>query len=325
MTARDNQPAFQRPVWLILSLLILLLRTPWICAGERDFSIVILPDPQHYASKYPKIGMSQTQWIKDNVEKLHIKFVTSVGDNVDAGYKEAQYKNSRSFFAILDEVVPYGIACGNHDLMDGKKINYSCQNFVEYYGPQHFKKYPWYGGASESGFSSWQKFSGGGQSFLILHLAVNAPRPEMEWAKKVLADHPTQPAILVTHQLLTPKAVLGKSLAAKEPGRQNPVEIWDQLIKPSPQIFMVLCGHYHGEAYLAKKNAAGHPVHLILQDYQRDKNGGNGWLRILNFKPDQKKAEVQTYSPSLNKYQRDADSEFSFDLHLERVGVSHSR
>lgn len=299
--------------------LALCLPGAWAAAADDDFRIVVLPDPQHYASRYPEIGLAQTRWIRDNVDKLRIKFVTSVGDNVNAGHREAQYRNSRSFFGGLDDVVPYGIACGNHDLMDGSKDGFACRNFVKYYGPEHFRKYPWYGGASESGFSSWQRFSGGGRTFLILHLAVNAPEPEIVWAEKVLAGHPRLPAILVTHQLLTPRAALGRSLAAKGPDRRTPVEIWERLIDRSPQIFMVLCGHYHGEAYLAKKGRPGHRVHLILQDYQKDKNGGNGWLRLLHFRPELKKVEVQTYSPSLDKYERDADSEFSFGLHLQQL------
>ena len=81
-------------------------------AESRDFSIVVLPDPQHYASKHTKEGMAQTEWICRNVEKLQIKFVVTVGDNVDSGWDDREYRNSVSFMDKLSGVVPYGVASG---------------------------------------------------------------------------------------------------------------------------------------------------------------------------------------------------------------------
>lgn len=285
--------------------------------SDKDFTIVVLPDPQHYARKLMTIGMAQTEWIKSNVDKLNIRFACTVGDNVDAGWSLPQYKNSVSFMDVLKGVLPYGVACGNHDLMDGKK-GFSCRNFLTHYGPQTFKECKWYGGASESGFSSYQHFTGGGQKFLAVELAVNAPKPEIEWARKILAAHPKTPAILITHQFLGVQGHLPETTAVSEPDRQNPQQIWEELVNISPQIFMVICGHYHGEAYLAKKNKSGLPVHILLQDYQNDENGGNGWLRIYTFRPDKNKVEIQTYSPTLKQYQKDPKSQFDIDLDFKR-------
>ena len=300
-------------------LTLLLLAASRVIAGEKDFSIVVLPDPQYYAAKYTKIGMAQTEWIRENVEKLQIKFVVTVGDDVDAGYSDRQFKNSVSFMDKLNGVVPYGVACGNHDLMDGKKGSFTSRKFVDYYGPQRFKKYPWYGGASPSGFSSYQTFSGGGYKFLALELAVAAPKVEIQWAKKVMAEHADLPVILTTHQMLDPKGRIGKGTAASGPDRQTPSHVWEQLIEPSPQIFLVLCGHYHGEAYITKKTQAAQPVHVVFQDYQSDPNGGNGWLRIFTFHPDQNKVDVQTYSPTLKEYKKGPKSEFSFVVDFKKL------
>ena len=313
--ARDTK-RFWKTGLMLLALLALIAGR--VYAESRDFSIVVLPDPQHYASKYTKVGMAQTDWICQNAEKLQIKFVVSVGDNVDNGYKDREYKNSVSFMDKLNGVVPYGVATGNHDLKDGKK-GYTCRKFVVYYGPRRFEKYPWYGGASESGCSSYQVFSGGGYKFLAVELDVNAPKAEVEWAKKVIAEHPDLPVILTTHQMLTTKAHFGKSKAAGGTGRQTPAELWEQLVEPSPQIFLVLCGHYHGEAYVTKKTKAEQPVHVVLQDYQDEDNGGNGWLRIYTFRPERNKIDVQTYSPHLKQYKRGSKSEFSLTVDFEKL------
>ena len=219
----------------------------------------------------------------------------------------------------LNDVVPYGVACGNHDLTDGKKKSYTSRKFVDYYGPHKFKTYPWYGGASPSGFSSYQTFSGGGYKFLALEVTVAAPKEEIEWAKKVMADHPDLPVILTTHQMLNPKGQLGKGTAASGPDRQTPAHVWEQLIEPSLQIFLVICGHYHGEAYITKKTKAVQPVHVVLQDYQNDPHGGDGWLRIFTFRPDENKVDVQTFSPTLKEYRTAPSSQFSFAVDFKRL------
>ena len=305
--------------WPVLWAILVLAAV--VGAEGKDFSIVVLPDPQLYAAKYPKIGMAQTTWIRKNIEKLQIKFVVTVGDNVDAGYKDKQFTNSTRFMDRLDGVVPYGLACGNHDLKNGTNGSSTSRKFVDYYGPQRFQMYPWYGGASESGFSSYQLFSGGGYEFLALELTVAAPKEEIQWTRQVLADHPGLPVILTTHQMLTPKAELGKGTAARGPGRQTPPQVWEQLVQPSPQIFMVLCGHYHGEAYATKQTQAEQPVHVVLQDYQKDPHGGDGWLRIFTFRPEQNKVDVQTYSPTLKQYRKGPQSEFSFALDFKRLAA----
>ena len=293
----------------------------WTGAGggvaTRDFSVVVIPDPQHYASHFPAIGIAQTQWIRGNVAKLRIQFVTCVGDCIDDGASDAQWKQSTEFMHQLDDVVPFGVACGNHDLMDGKG-GFTSRKFLDHYGLQRFKKYKWYGGASASGFSSCQRFSGGGYNFLAIALRVDPSVEEIAWAKKVMAANAKMPVILTTHQFLTPQGGLGEGLVVPEPGGLKPGEVWDRLVKDSPQIFMVLCGHYHGEAYLVMKNGAGQDVHVILQDYQNEENGGNGWLRIIGFHPDKGRIEVQTYSPTLKQYQTGPKSAFSFDFDFFR-------
>lgn len=51
----------------------------------------------------------------------------------------------------------------------------------------------------------------------------------------------------------------------------------------------------------------------MLSDYQDEPNGGNGWLRILTFDPITDKLYVRTYSPYLNAYQVDSNSQFALD------------
>ena len=54
----------------------------------------------------------------------------------------------------------------------------------------------------------------------------------------------------------------------------------------------------------------GNTVHTLLADYQDEANGGNGWLRILKFSSNERYIQVKTYSPTLNQWQTDDDSQF---------------
>ncbi len=47
-----------------------------------EFTIVALPDTQHYSEAFPGIFKSQTQWIVDNKDSRNIVFVTHEGDIV---------------------------------------------------------------------------------------------------------------------------------------------------------------------------------------------------------------------------------------------------
>lgn len=55
----------------------------------------------------------------------------------------------------------------------------------------------------------------------------------------------------------------------------------------------------------------GHIVYQILADYQERTFGGNVWLRIHEFHPAEDKIYVKTFSPYLNSYENDADSQFT--------------
>ena len=51
-------------------------------------------------------------------------------------------------------------------------------------------------------------------------------------------------------------------------------------------------------------------MHTLLADFQDYPNGGNGFLRILHFSPEKNEIRVETYSPWLNQYETDSNSQF---------------
>jgi len=60
--------------------------------------------------------MAQTEWVKENRDKENIVFVTHVGDVVN-DHKQApdEWVVAQRAMSVLDGVVPWGVAIGNHD------------------------------------------------------------------------------------------------------------------------------------------------------------------------------------------------------------------
>ncbi|MEI6712001.1 MAG: hypothetical protein WCK88_07750 [bacterium] len=83
--------------------------------GE-DFSIIILPDTQLEVQDFPKVFMSQIDWIVANTKKLNIKAIVHVGDQVNVAEDEKQWKTYNEGTKKLDaQNMPVLLSLGNHD------------------------------------------------------------------------------------------------------------------------------------------------------------------------------------------------------------------
>jgi predicted MPP superfamily phosphohydrolase len=286
--------------------------------GTQPFTIVLIPDTQNYSEKLPSYFHDQTRWVVEKAEELNIVCVTHVGDIVQRGDKApAEWEIAEEAMSRLDDVAPWGVAIGNHDYdLDGPRSKGDM--FKKYFGPARFEGKPWYGGASPDGLSSYQKFVGGGRDFLIFHLESDVPDDTIAWVEEVLEANPETPAIVTTHIYMGThnRGRDQKPYWQKDVGN-SAEQVWEKLIRPQPQIFMVLCGHWPEEWFQISMNDAGQKVYEMLADYQGRENGGDGWLRYMEFDPDKSQIRVKTYSPSLDRYERDADSDFVIDIDFD--------
>ena len=263
------------------------------------FTIAVLPDTQHYSETYPETFTAQTRWIAAQRQARSIVFVTHVGDVTNQGDRApGQWGNAGRALYILDAAqpeIPYGIAIGNHD-MRGGTLQYNT-----WFGVSHFQDNSYYGGHyGADNNHHYELFSAGGMEFILLHLGYNPDPAVLEWAGQVLGAHAQRRAIVTSHSVLN----LDGSWTA--PG----AAIY-QALKGSPNLFLILCGHNHGEAR-RQDTFNGRTVYSLLADYQDEPNGGDGWLRLLEFTPAQDRVQVRSYSPTLDRYRLGAASQFSF-------------
>lgn len=87
-----------------------------------------------------------------------------------------------------------------------------------------------------------------------------------------------------------------------------PQRIQDEVLATNPNVSMVMSGHYH-DAYTRYDSfdedgdgVEDRAVTQMLFDYQGLPEGGQGFLRLLQFDNEEEETRVRTYSPSLEQH-----------------------
>lgn len=280
-------------------------------SGASDFTIIVLPDTQHYSDEFPEIYMSQTQWILEHKDDLNIVFVSHMGDIVqhdDAD--ESEWKAADAAMSLLDGVIPYGVLPGNHDMQVGGEAIY----YEHYFPASRFDEYEWWGGSFDDNRYNYQLFSAGGDEYIILHMQYCPTDAGIDWANTVLAQWPQRKAIVSTHSYLDSDGSWMKNCQDKSNGDNNGAKMWNRLVKKNHEVFMVLAGHVPG--FGRRDDFEGRVVYQLLADYQDLPLGGSGYLRIMQFEPQNDIIHVSTYSPYLDQYLEDSRNKFDlpFDM-----------
>ena len=298
-----------------------------------QFSVVALPDTQFYSENAggdrAAIFSAQTDWIVAERDALNIGFVLHLGDisqNGDnpateveqwANACNAMYRLENPTTTLLEEGIPYIMAVGNHDQTPIGDADGTTTNFNKYFGVHpdtginHFADKSYYGGTSEAAKAdnNYTLFTAGGIDFIVISFEYDTTpdTADLNWADALLKAHPSRRGIVITHHTVNtgnPATFSGQGSAIYE------------ALKDNPNLILMHGGHIHGEGRRSD-TYQGRTVHSILADYQGRSNGGDGWMRIMKFRPSQNKIEVQTYSPTLDQYETDADSQFSLTVDLK--------
>ncbi|MGB0578749.1 MAG: metallophosphoesterase [Limisphaerales bacterium] len=293
-------------------------------APEGSFSIVVIPDTQHYKGRGTKgadkntsplsnkVFEGYTDWTAANLKRQRIVFVSHVGDIVDINNR-AQWALAQRCMDKLHGRVPYGISVGNHDMTGAGNSSL----FQEFFPSSRFAKFDWYAGCFErpaakvaisgNNANSVQLFEAGGLKFVALHLECNAPDDVLRWADFVLRRHSDRRAMITTHMGLGPRdkpkgsrdyfdAPKGRMTWTKRHGERgnSPQQMWEKSFRKHANLFMVFCGDQSRTQAMRLKSSGqhGNTVHELLSDY-----GSNG-LRIMRFVPAANQIEVRTWNPS---------------------------
>lgn len=294
-------------------------------APGPDFSIVAIPDTQYYsqgssgrANTVDVAGLvaqfgQQTQWVVNNRNTRNIAFVSHMGDIVESGNNGGnpiEWERASAAMGNLESPlntlrahgIPYGLAPGNHDISPiGAYDTGSTQFFNQYFGLSRFEGRSYWGGNyGTDNTNNYQLFSASGLDFIAIHFAYDTTpnQPILDWADALLKAHPHRRAIITSHWIVGQ----GNPAAFSAQGQT----IYNNL-RDNPNYFLMLCGHIHAEGQRSD-TFEGRTVYSVLSDYQGTSNGGNGFLRVINFSPANNKITFESYSPTLNRAVNASDS-----------------
>lgn len=303
-----------------------------VLTDPDSWSLVLIPDPQSYVKYERNHGILHLMmsWIRENKAALNTQMVLCTGDLVEQNdlynptgkngnqNSPQQWAAIRNAFGMLDHRVPYVLATGNHDY-GYVSAEYRTTQYDKYFSPEQNilnqealrEVGPGLNGLSSTVNAAYEFFPRRDQKILIMVLEFGPRDTVVQWAKKVVdmpqyADHNV---ILLTHVFLDSNSKHIVNQGYKMPDTNYGKALFEKLIRPSKNIRMVFSGHigapndFNGHlGYREDKNAAGKTVYQMTFNAQAmgggwQGNGGDGWLRYLEFLPDGRSVKVRTFSP----------------------------
>jgi len=267
-----------------------------------------------------EIFSNQIKWIVENKDSLNIVFVAQVGDLVQSvNEKEEEWINADKVMSLLEDSVstnikdgiPYGIAVGNHD---NGWIPGDTKLYNKYFGESRFSGRSYYGGHyGDKNDNHYAFFSASGMNFMVVFIEISNNQKVnnnvLAWVNELLKTYHNRQVIIVSHFMIYKSGSWS--------GQGN--DIFNTL-KNNPNLFLMFCGHVKGEG-MRKDFVNPNQVYTLLSNYQHYTNGGNGFLRIVEFSPKNDKINVRTYSPTLNQFEADSNSQFVLDYYMNDAPV----
>jgi hypothetical protein len=295
-------------------------------------TLVVLPDTQYYADCQSRYLADQTRWTRRELESRNVKALLTLGDLTDKN-SEREWQYVRQGLGLVENEVPVVLVSGNHDVGDRGSANRRTASLA-----QHF---PAPLGAARQALvetarpgdleNAYYRVTLPRVTLGVLALEWSPRSSVIAWANRVLAKHSGDRVIVLTHAYLYDDGTRydwWKKGAAQEwnplayatakrdkektttpenlhpDGAHDGEMLWNELVKKHAGVFLVLSGHVlgRGAATLVSRGDRGNSVAQVLANFQMLKDGGLGYLRLVELLPDGRTLRQKTYSPSLDVY-----------------------
>lgn len=312
-------------------------------SNKDSFSIMLMGDPQRYSKDtlMQPIFTMEIEWIAKSIEQMNIKAALCAGDLVENNnclkisryYKYAnqnswqQWKFISEVFGRLDEKLPYICCTGNHDY--GKVCAESRDSeFPKIFTPKRnsfvqrtlVEMCPNAFGIPTLENACYELDTGSQWGKLVVFSIEFGPRDEvLQWVHKTASEKfADKTVILLLHDYINMDAKFSgrprfshvKMNLENQPEVYGGNDVWEKLVKRTPNIRLTLCGHSARKDFRVEKNTnwrvdkndAGKDTYAMViatHGMEGHGHGSDGWLRILEFLPDGKTLKASTFSPYL--------------------------
>lgn len=308
-------------------------------------TLAVLPDTQYYTSCNSPHFQRQSRWIARTAAARNTVGVIQLGDLTERN-TPAEWQFVVRSLEPLRGRLPTFLATGNHDYGDGGTANRRFTLFQSYITEPDA---PTAAALAETLLpddleNAYYRVKLPKVTLGVLVLEWSPRTRAVQWANAVLDKYPRDRVVFVTHAYLyydgtrydfagkgarqewSPVVYgTGRADPARSPGIGNLPDaglydgqrLWDELVRKHPGVFLTLSGHVLGDGagVLTSQGDGGNQVHQVLTNFQMLREGGLGYLRLIELLPDGKTLRMKTYSPSLQLFATASDQ--SFDLEVQ--------
>ncbi len=268
--------------------------------SEGVETVAWMSDTQHYANYQtnglsPDIYPAMTRFLRDKAEAMNLVYVVHTGDLVHVSDNEENWKIARAAQDLLSDI-PNGVLAGNHD-MDPAKGGYA--NYWKYFGQDRYDHQECYGESFENNRGHYDLVTVCGRNYIFVYMSHGPDKKAIQFMVQSFQKYPDRVGILCLHDFITTEGTLS------EAGEQ----LREQVVAKCPNVYMVLCGHRYGLYSLEDAfdddgdGVKERKVYEIMMNYQAaGKEGGGGYLRLMQFDEEAHEIRCVNYSPYLKDY-----------------------
>ncbi|MCB0913641.1 MAG: metallophosphoesterase, partial [Propionibacteriaceae bacterium] len=299
-------------------------------ASSSTFGLAVIPDTQNESSiTSNKPLLDRANWLVTNKDAFELRYVLHTGDMVNWGWLDtAQLTRARAAMDVIGAAgIPYDLSIGNHDTA---AVGWNGISGSTGYGGSAYVGNPEcvtrlgesacntsllvrnteafnatfpvgglrnLGGTFEAGKidNNWTTFTANGTKWLVLTLEFAPRKTAVEWARKVVADHPEHNVIIQTHYYLESSGSISTSNAGY--GETSGKYIYDQIVSKYANVKLVFSGHT-GSFTSRTDTINGNTVVSYLGNDLGD--ASNDPVRLLTINTDTGKVTSTVYNPLKN-------------------------
>lgn len=299
------------------------------------YHFLIIPDTQYMAKNHPDIFLNMTKTINHYCKDHPIDAVIQLGDIVDGGGQaKNEFDTAKECFQLLDDAgIPLIFAAGNHDYDQVIGIGLTHPNpeeegrnlsvYNHYFGYDRLKRKDWY-------ISSYEKNRAENSYYKIRDLIILvlefAPRDNvLDWAHQVLTNYPNKKCILITHSYMYHDGKRTSSHSEHNPIHSPETKdgndgemIWQKFISKQSNIIAVFSGHHVPKniSYRVDKTDKGNVVLQSFQNWQEEKYGGAGRMRLVQYDSKLDSFTLSVFNPLTKEFEHGKD----YDLNIKLGG-----
>lgn len=346
---------------LAIGFFFLLLGLPGSCGAEsvaerrqEPFTVVLQPDTQHLTENRDGTQLEgwlkAVQWVCDQRETLDIRGFLTLGDLVQHGKDETQWRNWRQGISVVQRCgIPILATVGNHDFpcnpegrkqcgqlpIDPRDFNYpdAAPRFAEHTTPV-MEGASWWAGRGprltertctrtpDTSRAAWIRLAPGWGALSLpwndgdadAASAATSCESMWAWSRSVLAAHPDTNFFVVGHRIVDPTGMITARVRDVRP-----------LVSAHPNVVAVVGGHWLVRERFASRTQVlgGTPRAVLFANFQTPGVNSSyfGGLVIAKVDPGAGTLCYRSYSPYRDAYDLQGKGEACHSLDRARFGA----